>query len=104
MSTYTLTPTPAAVTISGASIVMTGPAFTRPTARPGMILPTVPESYDAETERERNRIVIAADERNFKRGRDVSLDSERFILASANGRRWQLTVSDAGATVWTVLP
>jgi len=69
-----------------------------------MTLPTVPGQYDQDTEVERNRIVIAADERNFKRGRDVSLDSERFILPSPNGRRWNITVSDAGVLTTTVLP
>lgn len=47
---------------------------------------------------EMSRIIIAEDERNFKRGRDVELArGERLILRSPNGSRWVVTVDNAGA-------
>lgn len=47
---------------------------------------------------EMSRIIIAEDERNFKKGRDVELArGERLILRSPDGTRYVVTVDNAGA-------
>ena len=43
-----------------------------------------------------NQALEANDIGNRKKGADVELTSEKLILRSPNGARWQITVSDTG--------
>lgn len=53
---------------------------------------------------EMSRIIIAEDERNFKKGRDVELArGERLILRSPNGSRWVIAVDNTGTLGATAL-
>jgi hypothetical protein len=61
-----------------------------------MNLPKAPERYDAAVERQRNRVIEQADDRNLKRGSDVEVGTGRLILASPAGKRYAVAVSDAG--------
>jgi hypothetical protein len=65
-----------------------------------MILP----AFSNPTMIELCRVLIAEDERNFKRGRDVELArGERLILRSPDGSRWSVTVDNAGALSTTAV-
>lgn len=47
---------------------------------------------------ELSRVLIAEDEKNWKRGRDIELArGERLILRSPDGTRYALVVDNAGA-------
>lgn len=41
-------------------------------------------------------MINQADLQNIKRGQDIELSGERLIIASDNGNRWALVVSNAG--------
>ena len=57
-----------------------------------------PADYDREWETDRNIELESSDRSNLKRFEDVDLaNNERLILRSADGTRWIITVSDAGA-------
>ena len=61
-------------------------------------LPEPREEYDRQAEIFNNIAMEEADGSNFKRFEDVDLaNNERLILRSADGTRWIITVSDAGA-------
>ena len=61
-------------------------------------LPEPREEYDRTAEIFNNIAQEEADGSNFKRFEDVDLaNNERLILRSADGTRWIITVSDAGA-------
>lgn len=46
---------------------------------------------------EMSRILIAEDERNFKKGRDLELArGERIILRASDGSKWALVVATDG--------
>lgn len=42
------------------------------------------------------RQIEMADEKNYKRDRDLEIGQNRIILTSPNGSRYALTVTDAG--------
>ena len=57
-----------------------------------------PDEYDRDLQAANNVATEDADRSNFKRFQDVDLaNNERLILVSANGTRYSVTVSDAGA-------
>lgn len=66
-----------------------------------MILPPFANSTMVEL----SRVLIAADQLNFKRGRDIELArEERIILRSPDGTRYALYVDNTGAIATTALP
>ena len=61
-------------------------------------LPEPREGYDRQAEIFNNIAQEEADRSNFKHFEDVDLaNNERLIIRSADGTRWIITVSDAGA-------
>jgi len=68
-----------------------------------MRLPMQSPAYSASAENERNRVIEQADYRNHKRNSDVEIGEGRLILKAANGVRYNITVSNAGALVVTSL-
>jgi hypothetical protein len=61
-------------------------------------LPEPREGYDRQAEIFNNIAQEEADRSNFKHFEDVDLaNNERLIIRSADGTRWIVTVSDAGA-------
>jgi hypothetical protein len=56
------------------------------------------DAYIRADETNRNLSLETADRANFKHFEDVDLaNNERLIIRSADGTRWIITVSDAGA-------
>tara|TARA_R110002012_G_scaffold244246_1_gene418943 strand:+ start:2299 stop:2532 length:234 start_codon:yes stop_codon:yes gene_type:complete len=54
--------------------------------------------YDRIVQASNNRALTEADRSNFKKFEDIDLaNDERLILVSANGTRYKIVVSDAGA-------
>lgn len=68
-----------------------------------MRLPMTSPTYSANLENERNRVLELADYSNHKRNQDVEIGEGRLILKAANGVRYNVTVSNAGALVVTSL-
>ena len=67
-----------------------------------MRLSLPPNDYDVTHEIERNRELEAEDLMNRKKRQDVEIAlPERLILASPNGNRYSITVSNAGSIVVT---
>jgi len=61
-------------------------------------LPEPQAGYDRQAEIFKNIAMEEADRSNFKHFQDVDLaNNERLIIRSADGTRWIVTVSDAGA-------
>ena len=58
-------------------------------------------NYSASAENERNRVIEQADYHNHKRSQDVEIGDGRLILKAANGVRYYITVSNAGALTVT---
>ena len=58
-------------------------------------------TYSASAENERNRVIEQADYLNHKRNSDVEIGDGRLILKAANGVRYYITVSNAGALTVT---
>jgi hypothetical protein len=63
-----------------------------------MKLPPAPERYDSREQNAMRAILEREDLNNLKRNQDVEIRT-RLILASADGTRFQVTVSNAGAIV-----
>jgi len=66
-----------------------------------MRLPMQSPTYSASAENERNRVIEQADYLNHKRNSDVEIGDGRLILKAANGVRYYITVSNAGALTVT---
>lgn len=66
-----------------------------------MRLPMQSPTYSASAEHERNRVIEQADYLNHKRNSDVEIGDGRLILKAANGVRYYITVSNAGALTVT---
>ena len=66
-----------------------------------MRLPMQSPTYSASAEHERNRVIEQADYFNHKRNSDVEIGDGRLILKAANGVRYYITVSNAGALTVT---
>ena len=66
-----------------------------------MKLPIQSPEYSTSTENERNRVIEAADYANLKKNQDVEIGDGRFILTAANGVRYYIAVSNAGALTVT---
>ena len=63
------------------------------------------EEYDRLNQVSNNRALEEADHTNFKHFQDIDLaNNERLILVSANGTRYQVVVSDAGALSTSSVP
>ena len=69
-----------------------------------LILPNIPDRYDARAERDRNDVIQRADNDNLKRNQDIELVGIRLILRSPDGSRWSITVDDLGVVGATALP
>tara|TARA_R110000868_G_scaffold166730_1_gene400824 strand:- start:82 stop:285 length:204 start_codon:yes stop_codon:yes gene_type:complete len=67
-----------------------------------MKLPNSTAQYDQLDQNMMRNIIERDDLQNFKRNQDVEIRT-RLILASPNGTRYQITVSNAGALVVTAL-
>ena len=67
-----------------------------------MKLPKSAVRYDSLDQDMTRSIIERDDLQNFKRNQDVEIRT-RLILASPNGTRYQITVSNAGALVVTAL-
>ena len=61
-----------------------------------MILPPVTPEYDSSSQAVLNDVLKKADERNFKLDRDNFFTTGSICLQSANGKWWQITISDTG--------
>jgi len=59
------------------------------------------QEYDQRSETERNKALELADAQNQKRDSDIDVHGRSFKLASPNGTRYTLTVSDAGGLYLT---
>jgi len=69
-----------------------------------MKLPNPPGQYTQSFEAQRNAFIEQMDQQTFKRQADVEIVSpQRLILRSANGSKWQLTVSNLGVLVVTAI-
>ena len=78
---------------------VTGPAGVKP-----LRLAPPRHTYDRNLQAANNIATEDADRSNFKRFQDVDLaNNERLILVSANGTRYSVTVSDAGALSTTAV-
>jgi hypothetical protein len=60
-------------------------------------LPQPGPSYSQGTQQRANQAIEAADVGNRKKGQDVEISSERLVLHSPTGLRWEIIVSDTGA-------
>ena len=56
-----------------------------------------PQAYSPQDQDRLRTDLEMVDQENFKRGRDIEMAAGRVILSSANGLRWALVVSNAGA-------
>lgn len=68
-----------------------------------MILPEAQRSYDFVQENQRNNLIEQADNLNRKKNQDVELRSERLILQSPDGTRFNITVANDGTISATSL-
>jgi hypothetical protein len=63
-----------------------------------MSLPRAPNDYSREDQDRLRTELDKMDAKNRKAGQDVEVaGSERLILSSPNGSRWDIQVSNAGA-------
>jgi len=67
-----------------------------------MKLPKSSDKYDARDQDAVRSIIERDDVLNFKRNQDVEIRT-RLILASPDGTRYEITVSDLGALTATAL-
>jgi hypothetical protein len=68
-----------------------------------MKIPRPPAVYTNRYENQRNLILELADGSNLKKDLDIEIGNGRLILTSANGTRYQLVVSNAGALSTTAI-
>jgi len=61
-----------------------------------MILPPVTPEYDSSAQSVLNDALTEADGQNFKLDQDNFFTTGSICLQSANGKWWQITISDAG--------
>ena len=61
-----------------------------------MIIPPVTPEYNSSSQAILNDVLIKADEQNFKLDQDNFFTTGSICLQSANGKWWQITISDAG--------
>ena len=61
-----------------------------------MIIPPATQEYDSSSQAILNDVLIKADEQNFKLDQDNFFTTGSICLQSANGKWWQITISDAG--------
>lgn len=68
-----------------------------------MNLAAPPPAYDRADQSKLREALRRADAESLKRGRDIEVASGRLILTAPDGGRWALSVSNAGAAVFTAL-
>mgnify|MGYP006234774173 CR=1 FL=1 len=68
-----------------------------------MRLPVQPFEYSSEIENDRSQAIEIADALNHKKNEDVEVGVGRLILTSANGSRFNITVSNAGSLTATAI-
>ena len=68
-----------------------------------MILPEAQRNYDFVQENQRNNLIEQADNLNRKKNQDIELRSERLILQSPDGTRFNITVANDGTISATSL-
>lgn len=65
---------------------------------------TPPRQYDFSNEALFREEAVRADNENLKTRKDAYLiQGERLIMKSPNGTLYAMSVSNAGATVWTAI-
>ena len=62
-----------------------------------MILPPVAQEYNTASQSVFNDTIEKADKQNFKLDQDNFFTTGSICLQSANGKWWQIIISDAGA-------
>lgn len=68
-----------------------------------MNLASAPEAYSKADQAALRDEINRADRLNVKRGQDIEMGNARLIFTSPNGTRYGLSVSNAGASVWTAV-
>lgn len=66
-----------------------------------MKLPTAPDKYDRINEQSMRNKLSQEDEHNVKKNEEWNV--VRLVFTSPNGTRYELTVSNAGAAVFTAV-
>jgi len=61
-----------------------------------MIIPPVTPEYDPSSQAILNDALIKSDQQNFKLDQDNFFTTGSICLQSANGKWWQITISDTG--------
>ena len=61
-----------------------------------MIIPPVTQEYEPGSQAILNEVLVKADGQNFKLDQDNFFTTGSICLQSANGKWWQITISDAG--------
>jgi hypothetical protein len=61
-----------------------------------IILPALPDQYDARRSNEVHALIEQADLQNHKKRQDVEVGDARLILKSPNGTRYSITVDNSG--------
>lgn len=64
-----------------------------------MSLSRPPETYNVEDQAQMRATLDAMDRANIKKGVPIT----GLIFKAPNGSKWELSVSNAGGTVWTAL-
>ena len=69
-----------------------------------MTFPSAPAAYDQQNEQALRSLIAGELAKMFRQGATIELGPNVGInFTSPNGTRYQLTVDDAGAAVWTAL-
>ena len=68
-----------------------------------MSLPTPPDSYSKDDQAQTRAQIDRELAKTLKKGNDIYIAGARLIFTAPNGNLWALSVSNAGATVWTAL-
>lgn len=69
-----------------------------------MTLPVPPQQYSQQDQARTREQLNTWLQRARMKGVDVEIVAgERFIMTSPNGTRWQMGVSNAGATTWATV-
>lgn len=66
--------------------------------------PRAPATYNERDQKSLRRLLKEALDRCYKRGENLEMDRNASVIMTApNGTRYKMTVSNAGATVWTAI-
>lgn len=69
-----------------------------------MKLARAPGQYIAREQQEMRSEIEREDDLNYKKRQNIDMDpATGLIMTSPDGTRYKMTVSNAGATVWTAI-